>query len=376
MTAINTAIPTAIDTTVPTATVATPAPVVSAEEQAAIDKRIAEITIGDSASILTFGSAAQSELQKTSRGMLAGVQNKEMGASGEGLGKMVTVLRGFSVQEDDLRDKTTWLERLTGKIAPLMQFKARFETVQQQIEEISASLLTHQNVLLKDIASLDRLYKDTLSFYQELALYIKAGETAIARIRAESIPAKEAEMRAASEDEAMIRANELRDLQAFCENLERRVHDMKLTRQVTMQSLPSIRMVQENDNALVSKIQSTLINTVPAWENQMAQAITIQRSKNAAETLRATSDLTNELLTRNAENLRQGNLIVRSEMERGIFDIAAIQKAQESLIGTIEDSLRIADEGKAKRAEAEQQMIAMENQLKNVLTAASAPKAA
>ena len=169
-----------------------------------------------------------------------------------------------------------------------------------------------------------------------------------------------------------MKAQELRDMRSARDDLERRVHDLKLTRQVTMQSLPSIRLVQENDKSLVTKINSTLVNTVPLWETQLAQAVTIHRSREAASVVKEASDLTNELLTKNAENLRQANAEIRAQTERGVFDIEAVQKANDDLIATIEDSLRIADEGKAKRAAAEQSLIKMEQDLKQTLAAAKA----
>jgi uncharacterized protein YaaN involved in tellurite resistance len=165
-------------------------------------------------------------------------------------------------------------------------------------------------------------------------------------------------------------------MRAARDDLERRVHDLKLTRQVTMQSLPSIRLVQENDKSLVNKINSTLVNTVPLWETQLAQAVTIQRSREAAEAVRAANDLTNELLTANADNLRDANRIVRTEMERGVFDIDAVKKANATLVATIEDSLAIADEGKTRRANAELELKKMEAELRDTLSAASARGAA
>ncbi|MDP3892420.1 toxic anion resistance protein, partial [Nocardioides sp.] len=176
----------------------------------------------------------------------------------------------------------------------------------------------------------------------------------------------------APEDKGVIKSQELRDLRAARDDLERRVHDLKLTRQVTMQSLPSIRLVQENDKSLVTKINSTLVNTVPLWETQLAQAVTIQRSAEAAGAVRAANDLTNELLTANAKNLRQANQAVREEMERGVFDIEAVKAANAELIGTIEDSLRIADEGKRKRAAAEEELKKMEAELRDTLSSATA----
>ena len=179
------------------------------------------------------------------------------------------------------------------------------------------------------------------------------------------IPAKEAEVKAAPEDSQVMQAQELRDLRAARDDLERRVHDLKLTRQVTMQSLPSIRLVQENDKSLVTKINSTLVNTVPLWETQLAQAVTIQRSAEAAAAVREANDLTNELLTANAKNLRDSNKVIREEMERGVFDIEAVKQANADLIGTIQESLQIADEGKARRADAEEELQRMEQELRD-----------
>ena len=229
-------------------------------------------------------------------------------------------------------------------------------------------------MLLKDIESLDMLYDKTLQFYTELGLYIAAGAAKLAELDATTIPAKEAEVAAAPEDAALMKAQELRDLRSARDDLERRVHDLKLTRQVTMQSLPSIRLVQENDKSLVTKINSTLVNTVPLWETQLAQAVTIQRSSEAARAVRDANDLTNELLTANAQNLRDANKIIRTEMERGVFDITAVKAANANLITTINESLEIADEGKRKRAEAEAEMQKMEEELKQTLSAASARK--
>jgi uncharacterized protein YaaN involved in tellurite resistance len=170
----------------------------------------------------------------------------------------------------------------------------------------------------------------------------------------------------------VIQAQNLRDLRSARDDLERRVHDLLLTRQVTMQSLPSIRLVQENDKSLVNKINSTIANTVPLWRQQLAQAITIFRAGQAAESVEAASELTNELLRQNAKNLREVNAEVRAQMERGVFDIDTVRLANDELIATIEDSLRIADEGKKKRAEAEQQLIECESRLRETLTSASA----
>ncbi|WP_296420268.1 toxic anion resistance protein [Pseudooctadecabacter sp.] len=343
-----------------------------APTSAEITRRMAELDMTDTNSIISFGSAAQAELQEISQSMLQGVRNKDVGPAGDSLRQIVTTIRGFNVSELDVRRKRSWWEKLLGRAAPAAKFAARFETVQGQIDKVTDDLLRHEHVLLKDIESLDVLYEKTLSFYDELGLYITAGEEKLREMDEQVIPAKEAEVAAAPEDQGVMKAQELRDIRAARDDLERRVHDLKLTRQVTMQSLPSIRLVQENDKSLVTKINSTLINTVPLWETQLAQAVTIQRSAEAANAVRDANDLTNELLTANAENLRQANKTIRTEMERGVFDIEAIKAANADLIGTIEESLQIADEGKRKRAEAEEELKTMEAELKSTLAAAKA----
>ena len=344
------------------------------ELSAEITRRMAEIDMEDTNSIVAFGSAAQAELQVISQSMLADVKNKDVGPAGDGLRKMVTTIRGFSVSELDVRRKRSWWEKLIGRAAPFANFLSRYEDVQDQIDNITTELESHEHKLLKDIKSLDVLYERTLDFYDELALYIAAGVAKLEELDTKTIPAKEAEVEAAPEEQGVMKAQELRDMRAARDDLERRVHDLRLTRQVTMQSLPSIRLVQENDKSLVTKINSTLVNTVPLWETQLAQAVTIQRSAEAAKAVRAANDLTNELLTQNAANLRESNRIVRQEMERGVFDIEAVKTANAELVATIQESLEIADEGKRKRAEAEEELEKMEAELKATLSSAKARK--
>ena len=337
---------------------------------AEIQRRMGEIDITSTGSIIGFGSAAQAQLQEISQAMLSDVRNKDVGPAGSSLREIVTTIRGFSLDELDPDRKQSWWDRLTGKAAPVAQFLARYESVRDQIDKITATLDMHEHQLLKDIKALDMLYEKTLGFYDELALYIAAGEAKLGELDGSTIPAKEAQVNGAAETEATLKAQELRDLRAARDDLERRVHDLKLTRQVTMQSLPSIRLVQENDKSLVTKINSTLVNTVPLWETQLAQAVTIQRSAEAAKAVKEASDLTNELLKANAENLRQANRTVREETERGVFDLEAIQHANNELVATIEESLQIADAGKARRKVAETELQKMEAELRRTLAAA------
>ena len=345
------------------------APAGKAEE---IRKRMAEVDLTSTQSIISFGSSAQAELQVISQAMLQDVKNKDVGPAGDSLRKIVSTIRGFASEELDLRREASWWERLLGRAAPFAEFVAQYEDVQGQIDRITSELLTHEHTLLKDIKSLDLLYEKTLTFYNELALYIAAGEAKLAETDSTTIPAKEAEVAAVPEADKVMKAQELRDLRAARDDLERRVHDLRLTRQVTMQSLPSIRLVQENDKSLVTKINSTLVNTVPLWETQLAQAVTIQRSKEAADAVRDANDLTNELLKSNAENLQQANKVVREEMERGVFDIETVKSANATLIATINESLAIADEGKARRAAAEVELVKMEAELRDTLSSAKA----
>ncbi|MBL9054613.1 MAG: toxic anion resistance protein [Tabrizicola sp.] len=343
-----------------------------APQAEAIRKRMGEVDLTNTQSIIAFGSSAQAELQVISQSMLQDVKNKDVGPAGDSLRNIVTTIRGFSVDELDLRREASWWERLLGRAAPFAKFVARYEDVQSQIDKITSDLLGHEHTLLKDIKSLDVLYEKTLDFYNELALYIAAGEAKLADVDGKDIPAKEAEVAKAPEADQVMKAQELRDLRAARDDLERRVHDLRLTRQVTMQSLPSIRLVQENDKSLVTKINSTLVNTVPLWETQLAQAVTIQRSREAAEAVRDANDLTNELLKSNAENLQVANKVVREEMERGVFDIQTVKAANATLIATINESLAIADEGKARRAAAEVELVKMEAELRDTLAAAKA----
>jgi uncharacterized protein YaaN involved in tellurite resistance len=282
---------------------------------------------------------------------------------------MVLTLRGFDLGGLDPNRKAGWLGRLLGRGRDAAKLLQRYEQVRDQIDEVTGRLEQHKTGLLIDIESLDRLYAANLEYFHTLEHYIAAGEQKLRELDEGVIP-RQASAVAAGEDP--LAAQRLRDLRAARDDLERRVHDLRLTRQVTMQSLPSLRLVQENDKALVGKINSTLANTVPLWRQQLAQALTIHRSREAAEAIAAASDLTNDLLRANAENLRQANAETRRQIERGVFDMDAVRAANRSLIATIEDSLRVAEEGRAARARASEELEALEEQLRRSLAAAGA----
>jgi uncharacterized protein YaaN involved in tellurite resistance len=342
-------------------------------ERERIDALIAEIDVADTNSIIFFGSRAQEQLTTISDNMLEGVRNKDVGAAGAALNEMVATVRGFEVTELDPNRKQGFfarlLARLFGGAKPVVKFLQRYEDVRRQIDRIIDALEDHKTKLLTDITSLDRLYESNIDYFHELELYVAAGEEKLRQLDEEVIPAKERQVQGGDE---VIQAQELRDLRSSRDDLERRVHDLRLTRQVTLQSLPSIRLVQENDKGLVTKIHSTLANTIPLWRQQLATAVTIFRSGAAAETVKAATDLTNELLVSNAEALKTANAETRRQLERGVVDIDAVKKANDTLIATIEESLQIADEGKRMRGQAIEQLNECESQLRQSLAAASA----
>jgi uncharacterized protein YaaN involved in tellurite resistance len=341
----------------------------SPEKQQNIQKLLSEIDMNDTHSIIFFGSKAQEQLTSISDRMLDGVKNKDAGPAGSDLNEMVAIIRGFEVDDLDPNKKQGFLDRWFGKAKPVVKFLQQYEEVRKQIDTITDKLEKHKTGLLTDITSLDRLYQANLEYFHTLEDYIAAGEEKLRQLDETIIPeqAKQAET---SQD--ILAAQNLRDLRAARDDLERRVHDLRLTRQVSMQSLPGIRLVQENDKGLVTKINSTIVNTVPLWRQQLATAVTIFRSSQAAETVKAATDLTNDLLAANAENLKLANAETRKQLERGVFDIEVIKKANQTLIATIEESLQIADQGKKMRAEAVIQLQECENELRKTLASAQA----
>jgi len=339
------------------------------EKKQNIQKLLAEIDMNDTHSIIFFGSKAQEQLTSISDRMLDGVKNKDVGPAGSDLNEMVAIIRGFEVDDLDPNKKQGFLDRWFGKARPVVKFLQQYEEVRKQIDTITDKLEKHKTGLLTDITSLDRLYQANLEYFHTLEDYIAAGEEKLRQLDETIIP-EQAKQADTSQD--ILAAQNLRDLRAARDDLERRVHDLRLTRQVSMQSLPGIRLVQENDKGLVTKINSTIVNTVPLWRQQLATAVTIFRSSQAAETVKAATDLTNDLLAANAENLKLANAETRKQLERGVFDIEVIKKANQTLIATIEESLQIADQGKKMRAEAVIQLQECENELRKTLASAHA----
>ena len=341
--------------------------VLSPAREAEVARLAQRLDIADPASILRFGQEAQNRATVAADAMLEGARNREAGDAGVTLSTLIGTLRGFDMR--GLGEKTGWLARLFGRAkAETARVLQRYESIKGQVEAVGDKLDTHRTRLLEDVEKLERLYAATLEWFHALGDHIAAGDSVLKRVDGEAIPAMAREV----EGGDSTAAQKLRDLRTARDELERRVHDLRLTRQVAMQALPSIRLIQENDKALAAKIQSVIANTVPLWRQQLAQALAIQNMREAGRTLKDATDLTNELLTGNAERLRQGNAEARVQIERGVFDIEAVKKANASLVATIEDSLRIANDAQVQRASATKELEKAEGEIRRVLTAARA----
>ncbi len=339
------------------------------EERERIEELKRQLDFHNRNSVLFFGVEAQEKLDTISNQMIEGVKNKDVGEAGESLNKMVMAIRGFDI-EGLKPEELPWWKRLLGWSSPLVEALQRYEEVRDQIDAIANELERHKSKLTADVIALEKLYEANLDYFRQLELYIKAAEETLKELDEQIIPQFEAKAKSGD----MMDVQELREIKDFREDLERRLHDLRLSRQVAMQALPSIRLIQENDKALINKITSTLVNTLPLWRNQLAQVVTVIRSRDAAKSLKAASDLSNELLEKNAEALRMANKEVRTQVERGVFDIESIKKANQTLIETLNESLQIAEEGKAARRSAEEELKKMESELKNTLLAIKAKK--
>ena len=339
-------------------------------EKKEIEHLIEEIIIDDRSTIIFFGSKAQEEISTISENMLEGVRNKDLGAAASPLNDMIATIRGFDVDKLNPNKEQGYFAKVLGKAKPASVFLSKYDDVRKQINTITDRMEAQKTQLLTDIISLDKLYDANLDYFYKLELYIAAGDEKLRLLEENQIP--ELQKIAEGNSEDMMAAQAINNMRSARDDLERRLHDLRLTRQVAMQSLPSIRLVQENDKALINKVNSTLVNTVPLWKNQLAQAVTIFRMSDTAKTIEKASDLNNDLLENNADNLRTANADIRQQMERGIFDIESVRKANTQLIETINDSLKISEEGKIKRAEATKELQLMESKLRQALITAKA----
>jgi len=299
------------------------------------------IDLANPGTILRFGSGAQSKASETANSLLAATKARDAGVGGVALGEMLTALDGFSPSGED----KGFFGRLFSNAKRDMTAKLRrFETVKDQVEEIKTRMEGHRDQMLEDVETVGRLYSDTLEWFHSLEEHITAGDHRLSEGEAEHTAAK-----AALPADDTLAAQRLADQRAALDELERRVHDMRLTRQVVMQALPSLRLIQENDRALATKIQSVLTNTVPLWIQQMANAILIQRMAETGEMVKKAGDLTNRLLVENAKLLKEGTTTVRAQIDRGVFDINAVVEANTLLITTLREGVGAAEKAKQAR---------------------------
>jgi len=330
------------------------------------------IDLGDSQSIVGFGAEAQRELTAVSEQILEGVRNKDTGQAGAALNQMM--LRVRDIDLGALKDgrEPNWFQRVVlRRISPLASFLQQYESVRAQIDRIHAELESHRLKMVQDVARLDKLYEVTLTFFHNLSDHILAAEERLRRIDGEDLPRLKAEAEASAD---MLASQRLADLSNARNDLERKTHDLKLTRQVTMQSLPSIRLNQDLDKSLVGKIQSVLANTLPLWKNQLAQAVTLFRTHEAAEALHFVNRTTNELLEANASGLRQANKAVRGAVEEGVFSIDSVERANANLVAAIQESIQLTEEGRKRRGEAESRLLEAERAIKQTLRATASPQ--
>ncbi len=320
-----------------------------------------KLDIKSSASILQYGADAQRKITSFSDATLEKVRSKELGEIGEMIGSLMAQLKDFTADQE----AGGFIERLFKKTKRYIDvLKARYAKAEANVNKIVAVLEDHQVVLLKDITMLDKMYEMNLDYIKELALYIEGGRAKLTELK----ETKLVELRdKAKESKLPEDAQAANDFANMLDRVEKKIYDLEITRNIAVQMAPQIRLIQNNNNLLTEKIQTTLINTIPLWKNQMVLSLSITHSQNAMKAQRAVTDMTNELLLKNAESLKQGSIDVAKESERGIVDIETLRVTNESLISTLDEILRIQEEGKAKRKEAETELNRIEEQLKNKL---------
>ena len=330
----------------------------SPEEQAQVDSFSEKIDLNDSVIILQYGAACQKKIAAFSDTALEGVRTKDLGETGDMIADLVTELKGFSVDEEDDGRFLGFFKKAGNKIAKL---KARYDKAEINIDKIVAELEGHQNQLLKDIIMLDKMYAANLTYFKELTMYILAGKKKLEAERAVTIPELKRKAEASGEANDAQAAN---DYAQMCERFEKKLYDLELTRTISIQMAPQIRLIQNNNTLMSEKIQSTINNTIPLWKNQMVLALGMAHSKEAMEAQRAVTDMTNELLKKNADALKQGTVDIARESERGIVDLETVQHTNQQLISTLDEVLKIQDEGRAKRRAAETELVRIESELK------------
>lgn len=331
------------------------------QERAAIETFIGKLDVTNPDHVLLYGADAQKNIAQFSETALEAVKTQDSGPVGDMLLNLVSELKGFEKDTEEPKGLRRLFASADDKIE---RMKARYSKVSTNVDNIADSLEGHQAQLLKDVAMFDRLYDQNSQYFRQLTLYIIAGDEYLARIRSGEL--KKLQDLAAASGDAMD-AQKANDLAAQCDRLEKKLHDLKLTRQVSMQMAPQIRLLQNNDSLLVERIQSTLSNTLPLWKSQMVLALGLHHSQQALKAQTAVTDMTNELLRKNAEALKIGTIETAREAERGIIDIETLVETNQSLIDSINEVMAIQKEGHQKRLEAERTLYQMEDELKKKL---------
>ena len=338
--------------------------ILTPEELKMVEDFSKKIDITNSRAVMTYGVGTQKKMADFSEKTLESVKTKDMGEVGDMVTGLVTQLKNFDVDENEKGIKGFFKK----KGNQMQEMKTKYTNVEKNVTAISNELEKHQVTLLKDVELLDRMYELNLNYYKELSMYILAGKKKLREVRENELPVlqKKAEMSGLPED-----AQAAKDLAEQCDRFEKKLHDLQLTRTVAMQTGPQIRMIQASDQMMAAKIQSTIVNTIPLWKNQMVIAIGIEHSTQAARAEREVNDMTNALLRKNAEKLKMATVESARESERGVVDIETLKHTNEMLISTMDEVLSIQTEGKQKRAEAEKDLAAIEAQLREKLLQAS-----
>ena len=331
-------------------------PVLTAEEQQMVDAFAAKIDVENTAQILQYGAGTQKKMADFSDAALANVRTQDLGEVGDLISSVVGELQGFDADEE--KGFLGFFRKQSNK---LENMKNKYAKAEVNVEKIGNALQQHQVRLLKDSALLDKMYEQNLAYFKELTMYILAGKKKLQEVREGKLKELEAtaQRTGLAED-----AQAARDLSDKCDRFEKKIHDLELTRMISIQTAPQIRMIQNNDNVMVEKIQTTLVNTIPLWKNQMVLALGIAHSTEAAQAQRQVNDVTNALLKQNAEKLHMASVETAKEAERGIVDIETLKKTNAELIQTLDDVMKIQADGRAKRLAAEAEMAKMENDLK------------
>ncbi len=338
--------------------------VLSPQEQAMVDAFSEKIDLHNTAIILQYGAASQKKIASFSDSVLEGVKTKELGETGAMIGNLITELKGFSADEEE-GGFLGFFKKSGNRIGRL---RARYTDVEKNVTGIVTQLEGHQNRLMTDILVFDKMYEANLTYFKELTMYILAGKQKLEQERTTTLVQMQEQARLSGLAHDAQAAN---DYEALCNRFEKKLHDLQLTRTISIQMAPQIRLLQNNHALLAEKIQSTLNNTIPLWKNQMVLALGMEHSRQALEAQRAVTDVTNELLRKNAETLKMGTIEVAQESERGIVDMETIRYTNEQLIGTLDEVLRIQAEGRQKRAAAEQEIAQIELQLRQKLLGGS-----